>query len=209
MTGFSTGSMPFMYLGVPLFKGKPKKLYLQPIVDRVKLKLASWKGVLLSIMGRVQLVQSVVQSMLLYSFQVYSWPVSLLNLVDKWCRNFIWSGHIDSKKLVTVPWSVMCSSIEEGGLNLRSIKSLNKASMMKLCWNLVSSDDQWAVLTRARVMQNNKPNYHISSSIWLGMKPFMNTVMLNTRWLLGDDTSINFWRDRWLTRPILDFLQIP
>lgn len=42
--GFGTGHLPFVYLGVPLFKGKPKRVHLFPIVDRIKLKLASWKG---------------------------------------------------------------------------------------------------------------------------------------------------------------------
>lgn len=53
--GFSSGRLPFTYLGVPLFKGKPKALHLQPIADKIKLKMASWKGSTLSILGRVQL----------------------------------------------------------------------------------------------------------------------------------------------------------
>lgn len=36
---FNVGSMPFNYLGVPIFKGKPKACYLQPIADKIKLKL--------------------------------------------------------------------------------------------------------------------------------------------------------------------------
>ncbi|KAF1894215.1 hypothetical protein Lal_00004139 [Lupinus albus] len=69
--GFSAGSLPFNYLGVPLFRGKPKRLHLQPIANRVLAKLATWKGLVLSIMGRVELVKSVVHSMLAYSFHIY------------------------------------------------------------------------------------------------------------------------------------------
>jgi len=36
------------------------------IADRIKTKLATWKGFLLSIMGRVQLVKSIVHGMLVY-----------------------------------------------------------------------------------------------------------------------------------------------
>jgi hypothetical protein len=39
--GFNIGSLPFVYLGVPIFKGKSKKLLLQPVVDKIKAKLAS------------------------------------------------------------------------------------------------------------------------------------------------------------------------
>ncbi|KAE9602007.1 putative RNA-directed DNA polymerase [Lupinus albus] len=76
--GFHAGSLPFTYLGVPLFKGKPRRLHLQPISDRIVAKLATWKCISLSIMGRVELVQSVIHSMLAYSFHIYAWPSSLL-----------------------------------------------------------------------------------------------------------------------------------
>ncbi|CAI8601996.1 unnamed protein product [Vicia faba] len=55
------GQIPFIYLGVPIFKGRPKKAYLQPIADIIKGKLTAWKASLLSIAGRIQLVRSVIQ----------------------------------------------------------------------------------------------------------------------------------------------------
>lgn len=51
--GFSQGHFLFTYLGIPIFKGKPKISHLQPITDKIKCKLASWKGFILSIMGKV------------------------------------------------------------------------------------------------------------------------------------------------------------
>ncbi|KAI5393298.1 hypothetical protein KIW84_060425 [Lathyrus oleraceus] len=48
LSGFQKSFIPFIYLGVPLFKGKPKRAFLQPIVDIIINKLASWKGSLLS-----------------------------------------------------------------------------------------------------------------------------------------------------------------
>ena len=41
MLVFNIGTLPFMYLGVPIFKGKPKSSYLQPIADKINLKFAS------------------------------------------------------------------------------------------------------------------------------------------------------------------------
>jgi len=35
------GSLPFNYLGVPIFIGAPKLKFLQPLADKVKLKFAS------------------------------------------------------------------------------------------------------------------------------------------------------------------------
>ncbi|XP_019451876.1 PREDICTED: uncharacterized protein LOC109353976 [Lupinus angustifolius] len=102
--GFGAGSLPFNYLGVPVFKGIPQVIHMQPIADGIVIKLAKWKGFCLSIIGRVELVKSIIHSMLNYSFQVYSWPDNLLKRLDSCIKNFIWSGDTKVKKLVTVAW---------------------------------------------------------------------------------------------------------
>jgi hypothetical protein len=74
-------SLPFHYIGVPLFKGAPRKSGLQPVAeaDKILSKFANWKGSSLSLAGRITLVNSVIQSSFLHSFAVYSWPVSPLS----------------------------------------------------------------------------------------------------------------------------------
>jgi len=121
MLGFNVGSLPFNYLGVPIFKGKPKAGYFQPVLDKIKTKLASWKASLLSFSRRVHLIKSVIQSMLIYSITVYSWPVSLLKELERYVRNFIWSRDLNSKELVTVAWKNVYSPVDEGGLGIRSL----------------------------------------------------------------------------------------
>jgi len=53
-------SIPFNYLGLPTFMGAPKTCYFQPLDDMVKSKLAFWKSKILSMMGKVQLVNSII-----------------------------------------------------------------------------------------------------------------------------------------------------
>jgi hypothetical protein len=83
LLNFKIGTIPFNYLGVPIFKGKPKVCHLQPLADKIKLKLASWKASLLTMAGRVQLVKAVIQSMMIYSITLYSWPSSVIKEVEK------------------------------------------------------------------------------------------------------------------------------
>ena len=71
--------MSFNYLGVPIFVGAPKCRFLQPLADKVKLKLASWKGKSLSMMGRIQLVNTVITGFLAYSFNMYNGLFHLLS----------------------------------------------------------------------------------------------------------------------------------
>ncbi|XP_058725605.1 uncharacterized protein LOC131596888 [Vicia villosa] len=71
LSGFDIGNSSLIYLGVPIFKGKPRSKFLLPISDNIILKLASWKGSLLSFTGRVELVKSSIQSMLIHSMSIY------------------------------------------------------------------------------------------------------------------------------------------
>ncbi|CAJ2641500.1 unnamed protein product [Trifolium pratense] len=208
--GFQIGSLPFTYLGVPIFKGKPKKCHLQPLADRVKIKLAAWKASLLSIAGRVQLVNSVIHSMLLHSITIYAWPVSLIKDMEKWLRNFIWSGNVDQRKLVTVAWHKVCLPFKEGGLGLRSLSKINEAGNLKLCWELMHSNLQWAQLLKNRVFKKSRPvSYHVSSSIWSGIKHKFPDISLNCSWQIGNGELVNFWTDTWCGEPLVDSLSIP
>jgi hypothetical protein len=207
---FKMGTLPFYYLGVPIFKGKPKSCFLQPIADRIKLKLAAWKASLLSIAVRVQLVKSVILSMLTYSISIYSWPVSLLKDLEKSIRNFIWSGDIEKRKLITTSWKKMCRPLSQGGLNVRSLISLNKASNLKLCWTLLNSDASWALLLRDRVVRKRRVIlHHVFSSLWSSLKDEFKVIMDNSVWLLGNGRNINFWTDSWCGNPLIDQLNIP
>ncbi|PNX88874.1 ribonuclease H, partial [Trifolium pratense] len=42
--------------------------------------------------------------------------VSLIKELERYLRNFLWSGDLNTRKTVTVSWSTVCSSIDEGGL---------------------------------------------------------------------------------------------
>lgn len=82
--------------------------------------------------------------------------------------------------------------------------------MLILCWKLVSSSNQWACLLRAKFKWRNMPSVHYArSSIWPALKYFMQSVLNNTSWQLCNVNSINFWKDRWLSEPVVDLIRIP
>ncbi|PNX55034.1 hypothetical protein L195_g048658, partial [Trifolium pratense] len=208
--GFSIGSLPFIYLGVPIFKGKPKTCHFAPIFDKIKLKLAKWKASLLSYSGRVQLLKSVIQSMLIYSITIYSWPVSVIKDLEKLMRNFLWSGDMNARKLVTVPWHIVCSTLDEGGLGVRSLSSLNQASNLKLIWDLMNSNSLWASFLRSRVVRNKSfIRHHIYSSVWSSIKAQIQNLWNNTCWMIGNGRRINFLLHNWSGVPLVDLFNVP
>jgi hypothetical protein len=160
-------------------------------------------------MGRVQLVKSIIHGMLVYSFHVYLWPHSLLKKLEKWIRNFIWSGDINTKKICTVAWKKVCTTYDAGGLDLRPLDKINSSLMLQLCWKFLSSDEQWASLCRAKYLRHGKPiNNYVKSSIWYGIKNHVATVKANTIWLIGSGQSVLFWTDNWLGSPLVYTLNV-
>lgn len=114
-------SLPFTYLGAPNFKGAPKAMYFQKILDKICSKFAILKGMLLSMAGRVQLVQSVIQGMMVYTMMVYHWPKKILHKLEMHINNFFWTVDIHKWDAVIVKWKPTCKSLVEKGLGVRSL----------------------------------------------------------------------------------------
>lgn len=110
--------IPFLsYTLGPIFSLEDLRLCtFQFIADRIRIKLVAWKAILFSIAGRVQLVKSVIQSMLVHCISIHNWPASIIKIMKTWIRNFIWSGNLDKKKILTVSWKACCKSIKQGGV---------------------------------------------------------------------------------------------
>jgi len=207
MFGFSVCIILFSYLRFPIFKGKPKAAYFISITDIIKAKLATWKGTALSIMGHIQLVKSIIHGMLVYLFHVYMWPRRLLSLVDSWIRNFIWSGDIHYRKVCTISWKIMCGSWAAGGLDLKPTLMINDSLMLKLAWELISKDCQWAVLFKHKYFSNRRPILcYIKLPVWSSIKMHISIVTSNSIWIVGTSENINLWSDNWLGGPLLDLL---
>lgn len=97
LLGFKVRSLPFNYVGVPIFNGKPRASYLIHIIVKIKAKLSNWKASLLSFAGRVQLIKSITQHMLVHYFIVYYCPVSLTKELDRFFENIVWSSDVEKK----------------------------------------------------------------------------------------------------------------
>jgi hypothetical protein len=98
----------------------------------------------------------------------------------------------------------------QGGFNIRSLTSLNKASNLKLCWSMINSKTSWALLLKDRVFKKGRPiRHHVFSSIWSSIKDKVHVILDNSAWLVGNGDNINFWTDCWCGDPLVDQLGIP
>ena len=64
----TVGAFPLKYLGVPLHYDKLSREDLQPLVDKLLLRIAGWRGKLLSLAARALLVKTCLTSIPIYLF---------------------------------------------------------------------------------------------------------------------------------------------
>ena len=167
--------------------------------------MEGWKGKILSMAGRAELIRSVINPMLLHSFHVYAWPKMLLDKVQRWIRNFLWSGDILLQKLVTVSWSIVSSSKESGGLGIRHIHSINKAALLKSMWEVLHSNSAWSklVISKYDIKQTKASHTYKISSIWPGLRRALTDIDLHSRWIIGNGFKVNIWENVWLQSELI------
>lgn len=137
--GFQRGSLPLRYLGLPLLHRKLRKADYSPLTDKIMAKFNGWKVKCLSFAGRVQLISSVIYSLVNFCFCAFSLPRGCLKDIEKLCTRFLWSGEIGKKSIVKVSWTDICLLKAEGGLGLRNFLIWNSALNLKLVWQIFSS----------------------------------------------------------------------
>ena len=72
--GCPIGSFPMKYLGVPLHFDKLSREEVQPLVDKILKKIASWRGRLLSSAARVLLIKTCLASIPVYLLSFIKFP---------------------------------------------------------------------------------------------------------------------------------------
>ncbi|KAL8497717.1 hypothetical protein ACS0TY_021156 [Phlomoides rotata] len=210
-TGIIEGSIPFLYLGVPIFRGTPRVSYLAGIADSTLTKFSCWKCSSLSLAGRRCLINNIIAASLVHSMMIYRWPRVLIDKMERAIRNFLWSGNIHKRGAIRVSWARCCAPIAEGGLGIRSIRLANESFICKLAWDLLQNKDPALALVHDRYLfENGEPqNFHRVSSIWTGVHRHLPRLLAQSQWLVGRGSLIRFWTANWLGYRISDKLGLP
>lgn len=176
------GSLPCRYLGLPLGFRKPKRIEVQPLIDKIASRLKNWKGRLLSRDGRLVLVNSVITSSATYfltSFSASKWAVKR---IDKLRRNFLWSGDDEAHGgKCMVNWQTICAPKKYSGLGIKNLDCFSRALRLRWPWfEWMPADRPWKGTT-IPCDQSDMALFWVCCSI-----------------KIGNGKKAKFWTDRWL-----------
>lgn len=103
--GCSHKVCPVTYLGVPLGANMSNSAAWNPVIAKIEGKLASWKTKLLSRAGRLTLIKSVLNNLLIYYMSVFRMPKTVAQKIVKLQRRFFWGAQENRHlPIPTVRW---------------------------------------------------------------------------------------------------------
>jgi hypothetical protein len=68
------GKVPFLYLGLPIGGDLRRLLFWEPVLTRIRNRLLGWKSLFLSFGGRLVLLKSVLNFMIVYALSFFKAP---------------------------------------------------------------------------------------------------------------------------------------
>ncbi|KAL0444623.1 UNVERIFIED_CONTAM: putative mitochondrial protein [Sesamum latifolium] len=194
------------YLGLPTVVGRSKKKVFQSIRDRVWKRIFGWNEHLLSQAGKDVLIKAVLQAIPTYAMSCFRLPDRLIKEFESGFAEFRWSSPAE-RKIHWVAWSALCTTIHEGGLGFRDLKSFNLAMLAKQGWRILSSPE--SLLSRvlkakyfSQVDFLNAKVGHNPSFTWRSICAAMEIIKAGCRWRIGDGGAVQIWKDAWLPRPV-------
>ncbi|KAG7581859.1 Reverse transcriptase zinc-binding domain [Arabidopsis suecica] len=200
--GLLQGSLPVRYLGVPLTSKKMKEQDYQPLIDRILSRFSSWSVKHLSFAGRLQLIQSVIYSIITFWASIFILPNKCLETIERMCCAFLWKGSPFSARGARVSWESVCTPKSSGGLGLRRLQPWNKVLGLKLIWLLFTAGGSlWVSWVRRNLLGQNNfwEMVTINSGSWIWkslckLRPIARPFVVCK---IGSGITCNFWSDNW------------
>jgi hypothetical protein len=133
---FRAGKLPVRYLGMPLISGKLSYDDCVPLIEKITARINSWTVRHLSFSGRLQFIQSVLNSIQLFWSSIFILPKKVVKAIEQRFNQFLWEGQEGGRGGFKVSWEQVCFPKQEGGLGLKRVEDWNRAAVMKHIWNL-------------------------------------------------------------------------
>lgn len=200
--GFSLGSLPVRYLGLPLMHRKLRICDYRPLIDQLKSRFTSWSSRALTFAGRKQLLSSVIFGTVNFWFSTFILPKGCIRTIESLCSRFLWNGNITTRAAAKISWSQVCLPKSEGGLGLRELASWNKTLCLKLLWLLhTESESLWASWTKKHRLKHlslwSIDEQKQSSWIWQSILKLRPLAERFIKCEVGNGQLASFWYDSW------------
>lgn len=196
--GCKQEGFPQTYLGLPLSSTKLRLTAFSPQIAKTDKYLGGWQAALLNPTGRAVLVNSVLDSQLVYAMCAVPLPPGILSRADSRRRSFLWTGEDRcSGSSCLVAWENVCKPKQAGGLGIKDLHIQNTCLLVKLIHRLHSSAlSSWAAWVRSNVKLATMEG-EIRGCHWDTLRALLPIYQATSSSQVGDGCSTDFWHDAW------------
>ncbi|XP_026417593.1 uncharacterized protein LOC113313084 [Papaver somniferum] len=164
------------YLGIPLLLHRSRHKNCQGVIDNMNNRL-----------------------------QVFKLPEATLQQMERIQRSYWWNSYIKPRSQKYISWRKVCLHKRIGGLGLKNLCNYNLAFLAKLAWKLLYNQDAlWAKLLKGKHFPHHDlrffpPPVNLNSSwIWQSIFIWLEIVLKNAKWQVGNGAHINIWTSNWI-----------
>lgn len=142
--GWKIGTLPTIYLGVPLGGNPRRKAFWDLMLDKLKKRARKWNSKYTFLSVRLVLMKSTLCSILVFLMSIFKAPITIVGEVEKVLRAFLWGNGDSGRKVSWKPGTLICQSKESDGHGLGFISWKNNAMLLKWVWRYdVERDSLW------------------------------------------------------------------
>jgi hypothetical protein len=198
--GCKEESFPFKYLGIPMNDHKLANKDWNMIEERFQKKLSSWKGKLLSVEGRLMLINSILSSLPMFMLSFFRISKGVLKKLDYYRSRFFWQCDEHQKKYRLTKWSILCTPKCVGGLGITNLDIQNICLLSKWLFKLLNEDGMWQTLLKRKYLNNKVLTQVVKrpgdSQFWKGLMDIKDVFFLpRGRFIVRNGYQTRFWED--------------
>lgn len=192
-----------LYLGLPTFSLRNKRLQFAYLHERIRKKIQGWSTKFFSMGGRKILIKSVLQAIPSYAMSCFKIPISICQRIEHSCAKFWWNDTNGRRGMHWLKWENLCKPKCQGGMGFRRLSAFNKALVAKHVWRIIHSPNSlMARVLKARYLKNsdimlaglgNNPSFVWRSLLW-----GRDLINKGLYWRVGDGQHILAQSEPWI-----------
>lgn len=202
-SGFIEGSLPVMYLGIPLVSRNLTVRDCQPLITRICKRISIWTSHFISQAGRLQLINAILFAIQGFWAGCIFLPNKVIKAVQGVFARYLWTGSLTSRGVYKVSWSDCCYPKDEGGIGIKNLSVWSTAAILFQLWRIINKEDsiwiEW--LYKYELKKKGFWTMRIPYKCSWSLRRILHGRTLASRFIRyvpGRSSMFLFWHDPWL-----------